>query len=360
MEYSEYSEVNGGNAGTPLVKERSTYMTDVEAEKMCKLFADGLDSGIGYDRIFEFMERQKFDKKLITQLRSSIVDYGDQLGEAFTRLGLLDAVSRKVLLVAEEQGELVPTFREQGRNFGARDKRRRKIGYAFVPSIVLIGFSLILWELVLVIRFGVTQGTTWEILAPAIGVGVMKGLSIIAIISIAIWSWFQVPVDLSLRDASSRFFLNIPVVSKPLAYRSLANFCRYLRQSLRAGMDMSRCIELAAEGSNNPKMTRHIDASIEAIKVGYSLEQALTVMKGIDRETLDYIAIGEETGKLEENLAFLTQKFDTLANESSERVVAFFNSSLLYSVIIATFIMVFWFGLYPLFGDLFGGALGGL
>ena len=105
---------------------------------------------------------------MIAKLRLSVVEYGDQLGEAFTRLGILDAVSRKVLLVAEEQGELVPTFREQGRNFGARDKRRRSIGYAFVPSVVLLGFALILWEIIGVIRFGgMGGGSTWDILGPA-------------------------------------------------------------------------------------------------------------------------------------------------------------------------------------------------
>ena len=83
-------------------------------------------------------------------------------------------------------------------------------------------------------------------------------------------------------------------------------------------------------------------------------------MKGVDRETLDYIAIGEETGKLEDNLEFLTKKFDTLADENSERLVNFLNSALLYLILLATFIMVFAFGFYPLFKDVFGGSIGGM
>lgn len=340
----EYSEASEAEFSKPLVKESSTFMTDSEAEKMCKLFADGLESGIGYDRIFEFMSRQGLGDAMIAKLRSAVIEYGDQLGEAFTRLGLLDAVSRKMILVAEEQGELVPTFREQGRNFAARDRRRKNFAYAFAPSIALLGFAIILWQLIIVMMNGITEGSTWEIIKPALMAGTAQGLTAIAIIIVILWGWLQVPVDLAIRDTSTRLFLLIPLVSKPIKYRSVANFCRYLRQSLRAGMDMSRSIELAGEASNNPRISRYINPAIEAIEAGYSLEQSLSVMKGLDRETLDYIAIGEETGKLEENLAFLAGKFDKLADDNFERLVKFMTQAFQFAIMVVIFITVFFYG----------------
>lgn len=340
MQYSENSEASEATFAKPLVKESSTFMTDSEAEKMCKLFADGLEAGIGYDRIFEFMSRQGLGDGMIAKLRLAVIEYGDQLGEAFTRLGLLDAVSRKMILVAEEQGELVPTFREQGRNFAARDRRRKNFAYAFAPSVALLGFTLILLQLIIVMMNGITEGSTWDIIEPALITGGIQGLTAIAIIVTILWGWLQVPVDLAIRDTSIRFFLLFPLISKPIKYRSVANFCRYLRQSVRAGMDMSRSIELAGEASNNPRISSYISPSIEAIEAGYSLEQSLSVMKGLDRETLDYIAIGEETGKLEENLAFLAGKFDKLADDNFERLIQFSTRVFQYTIMVGIFIAV--------------------
>ncbi len=345
-----YADV-GESGKKALVKESSTYITDTEAEKMCKLFADGLEAGVGYDRIFDFMIRQRLDKKMVSKLRSSVIQYGDQLGEAFTRLGLLDAVSRKMLLVAEEQGELVPTFREQGKTFGDRDRRRKKFAYALAPSIVLIGFTTILFQIIVVMANGLADGSAWDVIKPALVTGGLQAGSIIGIQLVMIWGWLQVPVDMSIRDLGTRFLLNVPLISKPIRYRSMANFTRYLRQSLRAGMDMSRSIELAAEASNNPRLSKYIDASIEALEAGYSLEQCLSVMKGLDPEILDYIAIGEETGKLEENLRYLTKKFDQLADDNFDRVVSFLTAFLRYVIIIIVFIFALFKGLVNMFSN---------
>ena len=103
-------------------RETSTYMTDRDAEKMCTLFADGLDAGVGYARILDFMDRQKLDPKLIARLRHAVLETGDRLGEAFARFGILDGPSRKLILVAEEQGTLPQTFKE---NRGLYDWRMR-------------------------------------------------------------------------------------------------------------------------------------------------------------------------------------------------------------------------------------------
>lgn len=344
-------EVSEAMDSQPLVKETSTYMTDRDAEKMCKLFADGLDAGIGYDRIFDFMERQGLDKGMVRKLRASVVDYGDQLGEAFTRLGLLDGVSRKVILVAEEQGELVPSFREQGRMFGERYRRRKNIVLSMAESIVLIGLSLVLMSVFSKLKDAMLAYDMWEVLTPAFIKGGLQAAIVSMGITLFLYAWLQAPIDSALRDSFNRLGSKIPLIATPLKQRSIANFTRYLNQSIRAGMDMTRSIELAAEAANSSRFTRYIDPAIQALEGGYSLEQSLSVMKGLPQEVIDYIGIGEETGKLDHNLSFLTDKYDTLADENFDRLVKTFVYVLRLVIMITIFITVVFNGVLELFNN---------
>ena len=316
---SEESQVY---APKQLTKERSTYMTDLDAEKMCKLFADGLDAGIGYAKIFDFMERQKLDATLVDRLRYAVLEFGDQLGEAFTRLGILDPVSRKVILVAEEQGELVHTFKEQSRMYGERYRRRKEFVFSLVEPMFMMALAIVFRRLMGSLTEAATAPDMWEVLTPVFIRGGLEGAALLAMLGFVAYAWLNAPVDSSARQSVGRFIFLIPVVSTPAKQSSIANYCRYLGQSIRAGMDMFRSIELAAEGSNNPSLIKSVDRVLAAMEAGYPLEEALSVSKGLPQEVIDYVGIGEETGKLEDNLLFMQRRYDELSKESFKRAMA--------------------------------------
>ncbi len=307
-----------------VIREMSTYMTDRDAEKVCQLFADGLSSGVGYSRIFDFMDRQRIDSKMTQRLRIAVLEYGDKLGEAFARFGVLDAPMRKLVLVAEEQGALPETFAGQAKLYAARYKRKKQVIIGVVEPCIMVCLALFGFRGVfggLIEMFQNDMGPIlWRIGLKAL----IQSVIFFMFFGGFAYTWMNLPVDSAFREATGRIWYRLPVVSKPMRLQAVANFARYLRQSLRSGMDVFRSVELAAEASNSPWFMGTINKARDVLEAGYPLEQALRQLKGLPDEFTDYVGIGEETGRLEENLVFLADRYDVQATEAFELLLRAF------------------------------------
>lgn len=338
---SHASQVGQG-APQPVRKEQSTWMTDRDAEKMCSLFADGLSAGIGYSRILDFMERQKLDGKLIDRLRLSVLEHGDQLGEAFARFGVLDGPSRKLILVAEEQGTLPQTFKEQSNFYGRRFKRRKRGVYAMVYPVIIICLGVFFFAENIGMIMDVTFASdTWE---QVIDLGIksaIKSVLFVMLSAFAGYLFLNMPVDSTLRSMAGRLWFAVPFFSGAARQQAVANFCRYLQQSVNAGMDVYRSIDLAADASGHPSFIKSAPRVMQLLEEGYPLDTAFRELRGMPEEVLDYIGIGEETGRLDEQLRFLTERYDELANETSERTIIYFTNIVIFTVIVSTLIVAF-------------------
>lgn len=313
------SQVNPRN---PIVREHSTYMTDREAEALCQLFADGLSSGIGYARILDFMERRGLDKKMIARLRYAILERGDQLGEAFARIGLLDPPARKLILVAEAQGGLPETFRMQARVYEQRYKRKLKVVYGLVEVAILTCLGAIVFPQVFINGLSAPGEQVWAVITRTLTIAFIQSGLFLSVAGLLAYGWLNLPVEFGPRRISRNIWFRIPVFSEPARLYSVANFCRYMRQSIASGMDIFRSLELAAEASDSPFIMRRSAGALDALEQGMSLDRAMATIKDLPDEVVEHVAIGEETGNLEERLAFLTERYDELSMESFARSIS--------------------------------------
>lgn len=319
---SENVQVGAGGGGQyrAVVREQSTYMTDRDAEKMCTLFADGLSAGVGYARILDFMERQRLDPKMVQRMRYSVLELGDRLGEAFARFGILDAPSRKLILVAEEQGALPITFKEQARFFGRRFERRKTFAYSLVEPFIMTCLGIFYFRNIFAKVIEATFApNTWEIIGKAAIKATIESAIFLSVSSVIIYAWLNMPVESSLRETAGKIMYRIPLISKPQRLNAVANFCRYFRQSINAGMDVFRSLDLAADASNSPTFIRDVPKAIGVVEAGYPMDAAFRAFKDMPQEVIDYVGIGEETGRLDNQLEFLTERYDKLTDEAAER-----------------------------------------
>jgi len=306
-----------------VVRELSTYMTDADSEKFCRLFADGLRSGIGYAKIFDFMERQKLDPKMTARLRIALLEYGDKLGEAFARFGLLDAPARKLVLVSEEQGALPDTFRAQARVYGDRLKRKKRVAYGMVEPAIVFCLGVFVFQNVLAGMVDMAVGDFWHGLKMIGLKSVLQSTIFFIFFGGIVYVWLNLPTESSFREAAGRIWFRIPFVSNATRLQATANLAQFFRQSIRSGMDVFQCVELAAEASNSPWYMESIDKVHGALEAGYPLDIAFRQFKALPDEFSDYVGIGEETGRLDENLLFLFERYDELAKEAFERSLVF-------------------------------------
>ena len=320
-----------------VVRERSTYMSDPDAEKFCQLFCEGLDSGAGYARILTIMERQGIEPKLVKLLRRAILEKGDRLGQAFARMGILDATARQLILVAEEQGTTPTVFKLLARNYGKRFKNKMKVVYGMVYPMLLVALGFIMVPDVFKNITRLAQEDDWQAqFLQIVGKSGLKCLIFFAFYAGLAYIWTHLPVDMSLRDTMHRLWMRVPVLSDPSRDQALANFARFLRHSLSGGMNVFQSLELAADSSNHPEVRSRMPEILDRVEHGQSLCQALSCIRSLPPEILDHIGIGEETGRLEERLEFISGKYQEQAEEKFDRLM----NAVVYTLYVFILVMV--------------------
>jgi type IV pilus assembly protein PilC len=317
-------------------------MTDPQAEQFCATFADGLESGIGYSRILDILLRQSFDKKTIGRLREALLERGDLLGEALARYGILEPNARKLILVAEEQGVLPESFLQLSKVYGKRHQRKKEFAASLVEPIILIALGLIVFRNIIgsdITKLAFSNDTNdqlGDILLMSGLESAMFGLACFVVYFI----WINLPVDFAVRDLFTRVWMRIPVVSEPGRLYSVSLFCRYLQQSIDSGMTVLQGLELAAEASNHPGILSSYKAAQTRIEDGYSLAESLHAIRTLPVEVLENIDIGEESGRLDERLTFLAQRYEEKSAESFKHRMAAYTWIMRYGIIVLVIVMV--------------------
>ena len=326
----------------PIVRVSSTYLTDAEASSVCTMFGDGLESGMSYARVIEMLERQGYEKKVIRRLRASLLEDGDMLGEAFARHGLLDATARKLIYVAEQQGKLPRTFKTLAKFYDKRHKRRKKFALSFIEPILLIMLGLIL------ARNLFTSDLT-ELTASTDVFNNIKPIMIRSALESALFAmgsfffgmvYLNLPVDFGIRTTFQRIWMSLPlgIFNESSRLHSISVFCGYTEQSISSGLTVHRALALAAEASNNPRFESRIPIAQRAIEEGRGLAAALYEADALPNEVLEYIDIGEESGRLEERLTELSLRYEERANEAFERAMNAFIYTIRIFVVICVIV----------------------
>lgn len=324
---------------SPVVRERSTYLNDSQAATLCTLFGDGLDTGMGYSRIIDMLERQGHERKVVARLRESILEDGDMLGEAFARFGLLDPTARKLIYVAEQQGRLPSTFKQLGHFYAKRYRHKKRLTLACVEPFILFALGFVLARNIFSsdLEALTESGNVLANLKPifiqsSIEVGIMG--SVCFLLSLL---YLNLPVDMSLRNLVHRLWvgLPLPLINEAAKLNSVAVFCRYTEQSISSGLTVHRALSLAAEASNNPRIERRIPIVQKAIENGERLSTGLYESKALPQDVIEYIDVGEESGHLEERLHELAQTYDDRADEAFERTMAAFLYTMRFVIVIA-------------------------
>ncbi len=338
---------------TPVVREASTYLTDSEAAALCTVFADGLESGMGYGRIIELLERQDYSKTAVKRLRTAIHEEGDMLGEALARFGLLDPTARKLVLVAEQQGTLPDTFRDLATHYKERHDHRKQLLLSFVEPGILMALGLVVaLNLVTSDLRAIAESTdVWDELKPIFLQSLFEIGIFGCLVLLMAMAYLHLPVDMKLRNAARRLWLSLPLgLNRASRLAAIGAFFRYIQQSISSGLTVHRGLELAAEASNYPSIERSIAQAQRAIEEGETLTFALRQCKAIPPEAIDYVEVGEESGNLEERLCALGDRYHDQAQESFERTMSGF-LYVLRMVIIVIVIGALLIALSGLFAD---------
>ncbi len=277
---------------------------------LCRQLATSYDAGIPIIRGLEIVGRQNGDKRVrqvITEMGDSIKN-GSTLGEAArAQTRYLPRFFVELLASGERGGKLDVMLRDLAQYFEDRLEMQRKI----IRSLIYPGLELLAaWYLgMFALRLmGQLRGvfasegrTNFDLMTFFKDYAIFQGKATLVFIAI-----FAVCVILSRMGLFGYgwglFATHIWPMSPVTRRFGLARFFRSMSLLIGSGMRVDHCIVNSAAVTANPYMQKDLIKSVPLVREGYTLEQAFAASRFLTPTAREMIAVGEQSGQLEQAL----------------------------------------------------------
>ncbi len=283
---------------------------------------------------YTLAESMKKHKKVFSELYVNMVEAGEKggaLGEILARLAeyleKMADIQRKIkgamiypiivicvmiVAVAALLIFVIPTFAELYKSFGAQ-----------LPGLtrMVIGIS------------DFVKGNILLILAILIG--------IIAFIT----GWYKTT---SGKEVLDRVILRIPIIGPLVHKNSLARFSRTLSTLLNSGVDLMEAMEITARTTGNKVVQHGIMRARNSIREGSTIARPLQESRIFPPLVVQMVAIGEQSGNLDEMLAKVADFYDKEVDAAVEAlttalepIIMVLLGSIVGTMVIAMYLPIF-------------------
>jgi len=146
-----------------------------------------------------------------------------------------------------------------------------------------------------------------------------------------------------------RIVLRLPVIGQLNARFGMTRFCRMLGTLTGAGVPLIQALRVARQSIGNQTLTDAVTASIERVKQGNRLASSLADCPDLfPGSVLEVISVGEEAGRLDEELVRIATVTDSdldrqlrTAVALAEPLMLFVMAALIGTIIVAMVIPIF-------------------
>jgi len=259
----------------------------------------GLSENASHKRFQEILKDIADQLEQGRSLSSAMVKYE----KVFTRLTI------SVVVVGENTGKLDDVFLQLALYFEREQETRKRIKSALrYPTFVLIALAIAMFILNLFVVPVFTQMFERFDTELPIMTRVLIGTS-----NFFVNYWWLILIVLIatiISDVNStngrlkwdKFKLKLPVVGSIIERSLLARYSRSFSMILRAGVPLTAGLSLTADAVDNAHMQMRIKAMRQGIEKGDSLLRVSKNSELFSTLVLQMIAVGEETGRLEQLL----------------------------------------------------------
>lgn len=148
-----------------------------------------------------------------------------------------------------------------------------------------------------------------------------NGLVVFLVLGGGGWSlsqWWKTDAG---RQQKERSLLAFPVLGHLLLTYQLGQFTRTLGTLLANGVGLIQALTISTGGLSYACLQARLGTLADAIKQGKKLTRALTDCQLFDAASLQLIAVGEETGRLDEMLLELTKRYEEKVQLQTRRAL---------------------------------------
>ena len=262
----------------------------------------GLSENASHKRFQEILKDIADQLEQGRSLSSSMAKYE----KVFTRLTI------SVVVVGENTGKLDDVFLQLALYFEREQETRKRIKSALrYPTFVLIALAIAMFILNLFVvpvftqmfeRFDTELPIMTRVLIGTSNFFVNYWWLLIIVIVGGIFAVKQYVNSTNGRLKWDKFKLKLPVVGSIIERSLLARYSRSFSMILRAGVPLTAGLSLTADAVDNAHMQMRIKAMRQGIEKGDSLLRVSKNSELFSTLVLQMIAVGEETGRLEQLL----------------------------------------------------------
>ena len=262
----------------------------------------GLSENASHKRFQEILKDIADQLEQGRSLSSAMVKYE----KVFTRLTI------SVVVVGENTGKLDDVFLQLALYFEREQETRKRIQSALrYPTFVLIALAIAMFILNLFVvpvftqmfeRFDTELPIMTRVLIGTSNFFVNYWWLILIVLIATIISAKQYVNSTNGRLKWDKFKLKLPVVGSIIERSLLARYSRSFSMILRAGVPLTAGLSLTADAVDNAHMQMRIKAMRQGIEKGDSLLRVSKNSELFSTLVLQMIAVGEETGRLEQLL----------------------------------------------------------
>jgi type IV pilus assembly protein PilC len=306
----------------------------VDLAIFARQFATMINSGLSLIRALNILAQQTENKKLaeiISDIRSE-VEQGRPLSAAMAAHDAFPKLFIAMVRAGETAGLLDQVLVRVAQTLEADVALRRKIKSAMTyPVVVLfmaVGLSSAMIVFIVPTFEGLFQSLGGELPLPTQVLVTLSELMrgfwyILVFLPILAWQAFKwARKQPRIRFVLDQLKLKVPVFG-PLFHKvALSRFTRNFGSLLRAGVPILSALEIASDTVNNGVMANAIDDVRDAVKEGESIASPLTKHEIFPPMTVQMIAVGEETGQIDEMLEKISDFYDQEVEATTEQLTA--------------------------------------
>ena len=270
-----------------------------------------------------------------------------------------------MIKASESTGLLDQTLSKLAVQFEKNHKINAKVKtamfYPMLLGVITVGVLLLVFTVILPSFLDLFEGTTMPWITK-----VMFGISdlilnhsyLLLIVSVGLILGIRLSLRIdSVRLAFDQIKIKIPKVGKLLKVIYTARFARSMSSLYSSGVSMITALNLAKGTINNQYIEKQFDEVIQKVKNGSLLSSSIQGVEGFDEKLINYVYVGEESGRLDEMLEMVADDFDFEAEMAIEKLVNLLQPIMviILGIVICSVVVSVLLPVYELYGNISAG-----
>lgn len=331
----------------------------------CRELSSMLGTGVSLVRSMQIIMNRDLPpamKNTFTAL-NHLIKRGVALSEAMEQQGeVFPELLINMIKAGEANGHLDESLKKMAAHYEAEHRTNQDIKGAMTYPIILIVITVIVIIAVFTFIFPTFMGVFGDMELPAI-TQVMMGISnfltqqwflaIVTVLAVGIGIYWLTRIE-KVKLWWDKVLVKIPKVGPLLRIIYTARFARTFSSLYSGGLTILSALQISKDTIGNRYIAMQFTDVIRLVRQGTSLSEALSSVEGFDVKLTETIAVGEETGRVDELLLSIAESFDYESSMAIKKLVKLIEPImiLVMAVIIMTVMLSVMLPIYQLYSDI--------